>query len=59
MTGSSAGARRKSAFIRASFKTSHFGQSLRWSKISILDIRPVFLWLKFSIRLELDQTETF
>jgi hypothetical protein len=49
----------KTAAIGASFKTSHFGQSLRWLKNSILNIRPVFLWLRFSIRLELDQTETF
>jgi hypothetical protein len=32
----------------ASFKTPHFGRSLRWAQISILEIRPVFLRLKSS-----------
>jgi diguanylate cyclase len=35
-------------FIGASFKTSHFGRSLRWAQISILEILHVFLRLKFS-----------
>jgi hypothetical protein len=43
-------------FNRASFKTLHFGRSLRWSKISIFEIRRAFLRLKFSIRLVLDRT---
>jgi hypothetical protein len=33
---------------RASFKTPHFGRSLRWAQISILEILRVFLRLKFS-----------
>jgi hypothetical protein len=33
---------------RASFKTPHFGQCLRWAQISILEILRVFLRLKFS-----------
>ena len=45
--------------IRASFKTLHFGRSLRWAKISILEIYLICLWLKFPLRLELDRTETF
>jgi hypothetical protein len=34
--------------IGASFKTPHFGRSLRWAQISILEILRVFLRLKFS-----------
>ncbi|MBU4034835.1 MAG: hypothetical protein KKA35_00240, partial [Proteobacteria bacterium] len=44
---------------RASFKTSHFGRSLRWVKILILEILHVFLWLKFSPALTLTKLKRF
>jgi len=44
---------------RANFKTSHFAQSLRQAQILILEIRKVFLWLKFSPSLTLDKLKRF
>jgi len=44
---------------RASFKTPHFGRSLRWAQISILEILYVFLWLKFSPALSLTKLKRF
>ena len=44
---------------RAGFKTSHFGQSLRWAQISILEIPYVFLRLKFSPALTLTKLKRF
>jgi len=56
----------KGQVFGASFKTSHFGQSLRWAQISILKILNVFSRLKCSpaflsriLAGDLDQTETF
>ncbi len=46
-------------YIRAGFKTSHFGQSLRWAQISILKILNVFLRLKFSSALTLTKLKRF
>ncbi|MBU4037636.1 MAG: hypothetical protein KKA35_14515, partial [Proteobacteria bacterium] len=43
----------------ASFKTSHFGRSLRWAKILILEILHVFLRLKFSSALTLTKLKRF
>ncbi|MBA3035852.1 MAG: hypothetical protein FP814_05085 [Desulfobacterium sp.] len=43
----------------ASFKTSHFGRSLRWAKILILEILHVFLRLKFSPALALTKLKRF
>ncbi|MFH2043948.1 MAG: hypothetical protein ABIK92_02250, partial [Pseudomonadota bacterium] len=45
--------------LRASFKTPHFGRSLRWAQISILEILNVFLWLKFSPALSLTKLKRF
>ncbi|MBU4036842.1 MAG: hypothetical protein KKA35_10485, partial [Proteobacteria bacterium] len=42
-----------------SFKTSHFGRSLRWAKILILEILHVFLRLKFSPALTLTKLKRF
>jgi hypothetical protein len=44
---------------RASFKTSHFGQSLRWAQISILKILNVFFRLKSSPALTLTKLKRF
>ncbi len=44
---------------RASFKTPHFDQSPRWAQISILEIRNVFLRLKFSPALTLAKLKRF
>jgi hypothetical protein len=44
---------------RASFKTSHFGQSLRWAQISILKILNVFFRLKYSPALTLTKLKRF
>jgi len=43
----------------ASFKTSHFGQSLRWTQISILKILNVFFRLKYSPALTLTKLKRF
>ncbi|MFH2044105.1 MAG: hypothetical protein ABIK92_03045, partial [Pseudomonadota bacterium] len=43
----------------ASFKTPHFGRSLRWAQISILEILNVFLRLKFSPALSLTKLKRF
>jgi hypothetical protein len=40
--------------VRANFKTSPFAQYLRQAQILILEIRNVFLWLKFSPSLTLN-----
>ena len=45
--------------VRASFKTSHFGRSLRWVKILILEILYVFLRLNFSSALTLTKLKRF
>jgi hypothetical protein len=49
----------KAFLSRANFKTSHFGQSLRWAQILILEILNVFLWLKFSPALTLTKLKRF
>jgi len=44
---------------RANFKTSPFAQYLRQAQILILEILNVFLWLKFSPSLILNEIEHF
>jgi hypothetical protein len=41
------------------WKTSPFAQSQRQTQILILEILNVFLWLKFSFSLTLDEIEHF
>ena len=45
--------------MRAKFKTSHFGQSLRYAQILILKILNVFMRLKFSHALTLTKLKRF
>ena len=45
--------------MRANFKTLHFDQYLRQTKILILEILNVFMWLKFLPSLILNKLKRF